>query len=422
MMGLVTIKAGQRAAIWDKAGRMQIVDGPRRLFLFRQTIQWLERFSAESDEYLAIRYVDGHVENLPGPSNVWFDPVRHQQVEVKQATAIDAHEALIVYRQEEQNVTRRVVRGPAMFVPMANEWLHGFSWHGADPGNPRIKRPHVLKFTRLRVVPDQLYFDVQDVRTADDALLTIKVMVFFELVDIEKMLDQTHDPIADFINALSADVIDFVAVRSFDASKAQTEKFNELETYANLTGRAERIGYRISKVVYRGYEASQKLQMMHDNAIETRTGLHLQAETEQQAQELADLKLLRDAQRAEQKRVMELAAAEHETRVKRMAHEETLRQKEAEQRRLREDERKMAEMRLAQKSAEAARARDDERLLGEIRVARKQAMNREKTVLLDAMKGMQVDLTRYLVAQYQHPDRLIRIDGVARPQVHLQGA
>lgn len=60
--------------------------------------------------------------------------------------------------------------------------------------------------------------------------------------------------------------------------------------------------------------------------------------------------------------------------------------------------------------------------MGEIRVAQKQALNREKTVLLDAMKGMQVDLTRYLVAQYQHPDRLIRIDGVARPQVHLQGA
>lgn len=253
-------------------------------------------------------------------------------------------------------MTRRVVRGPAMFVPMANEWLHGFSWHGADPVNPTIKRPHVSKFTRLRVVPDQLYFDVQDVRTADDALLTVKVMVFFELVDIEKMLDQTHDPIADFINALSADVIDFVAVKGFDAFKAQTEKFNELETYANLTGRAERIGYRISKVVYRGYEASQKLQMMHDNAIETRTGLRLQAETEQQAQELADLKLQRDAQRADQKRVMELAAAEHEDRVKRMVHEEMLHQKESKQRRLREDERQMAEMRLERTSAETARA------------------------------------------------------------------
>jgi hypothetical protein len=42
------------------------------------------------------------------------------------------------------------------------------------------------------------------------------------------------------------------------------------------------------------------------------------------------------------------------------------------------------------------------------------------------MQGMQVDLTRYLVAQYQHPDRVIRIDGGdgaapprVRPQLHM---
>ena len=29
-----------------------------------------------------------------------------------------------------KNVTRRIVRGPEIFVPLANEWLHHFSWHG----------------------------------------------------------------------------------------------------------------------------------------------------------------------------------------------------------------------------------------------------------------------------------------------------
>ncbi len=37
--------------------------------------------------------------------------------------------------------------------------------------------------------------------------------------------------------------------------------------------------------------------MMHDDAIEKRTALKLEAETELQAQELADLKLDRDAER-----------------------------------------------------------------------------------------------------------------------------
>ena len=36
---------------------------------------------------------------------------------------------------------------------------------------------------------------VQDVRTSDDAVLTVKIMLFFELADLEKMLNSTHDPI-----------------------------------------------------------------------------------------------------------------------------------------------------------------------------------------------------------------------------------
>lgn len=32
-------------------------------------------------------------------------------------------------------------------------------------------------------------------------------MVFFQLQSVETMLDQTHDPIGDIVNAVSADVI-----------------------------------------------------------------------------------------------------------------------------------------------------------------------------------------------------------------------
>ena len=40
---------------------------------------------------------------------------------------------------------------------------------------------------------------VPQVRTKDDALITVKLMVFFELTAIETMLNQTTDPIGDFI-------------------------------------------------------------------------------------------------------------------------------------------------------------------------------------------------------------------------------
>jgi hypothetical protein len=53
--------------------------------------------------------------------------------------------------------------------------------------------PHALNFTVIRCMPDQLYLTVRDVRTVDDASLTVHLMLFYELQSIETMLDQTND-------------------------------------------------------------------------------------------------------------------------------------------------------------------------------------------------------------------------------------
>jgi len=41
------------------------------------------------------------------------------------------------------------------------------------------------------------------VRTKDDALIKVKLMIFFELREIETMLNKTTDPVADFIKSVS---------------------------------------------------------------------------------------------------------------------------------------------------------------------------------------------------------------------------
>jgi hypothetical protein len=399
MIQLYTVKRGDRVAVWKPDGDARFVDGPRRMLLFRERVEAVRRFSAESHEYLAVRMQNGRTENRRGPTDLWFNPVEHVSITVEPAVPIDAHEALVVYqRQDDELVTRRVLTGPAQYVPQANEWLHEFSWHGADPLNPHRKVPRALKFTKLWVIPDQLYFDVREVRTGDDALLLVKLMVFFELIDIYRMLDQTHDPIADFINALSADVIDFAASRSFEAFKEGTNCLNELAQYSNLITRAERIGYRINKVVYRGYVASEKLQSMHDAAIETRTELKLKSETERQAQELADLKLLRESERDVRRREMQCAQTEHEQQMQELQHDGELHRKE------RGHKRRIAQRRdLQQLDAEHLHTENEERLR-----------------FLCEIQSLQVDVTRYLVAQYQHPDRLIQIDGTGGSQLHLR--
>jgi hypothetical protein len=408
MFAFTTVRQGDRIALWDPSGRVSIVDGPARVWSRGKTVQALPRFSAGPDEYLVVRLKDGHTQHVHGPAAVWLNPVEHASVRVEKAVGLDANEAVVVYAQGPERVTRRVVRGPGLFMPAANEWLHEFSWHGAPAdelagttphGAPKRKVPHALRFRKLRVIPDQTYYDVQDVRTADDALIVVQLMIFFELADIERMLDQTHDPVADFINAVTADVIDFAAGRSFERFKEETNQLNDLATYRQLVARAERIGYAVSKVVYRGYMSNPKLQSMHDGAIEARTRLRLEAETEEQAQALADLKLTREAERAQKRRELEAADQEHQNRLLRLEHEEKLRRQRAD-----------GEAQLEAKRADH-----------ELELSHRRATREERLALLQSMHGMQVDLTRYLVSRRQHPDRLIRIDGMngTPPRVHL---
>jgi hypothetical protein len=409
MTGFKTILVGERVLVWNERGEAQAIDGPRRIFVFRGRVQPLKRYAAGPEEYLAVRRHDGTTEHTPGPVALWFNPIEHAEIEVRPAMKVDANEALVVYRRgDEGAVARRVVRGPALFVCAASEWIHRFSWHGSDARHGGRKVPSALQFEKLRVIPDQMYFDVENVRTNDDALLTVQLMVFFELADIGRMLDQTHDPVADFINALSADVIDFVGALDFDAFKARTEALNDMGTYPQLAQRAERIGYRVNKVVYRGYYANDKLQAMHDNAIECRTRLRLEAETERQGQELADLKLAREADRAAQRQGMEEAEARHKNRIVGLAHEAELGRRETEQRQALEAQRRDDDWAIE------ARRRKDQAELDNQRAA-----HEEQIGYFARMRELQIDLTRYLVAQYQNPDKVIRIDNGREAQLHL---
>ena len=70
-----------------------------------------------------------------------------------------------------------------------------------------------------------------------------------------------------------------------------------MDTYSQLVTRSKRIGYHITKVVYRGYEASLSLQTTHDKAVQTRTHIRLNKEAEEKEQILSQFKLKREKER-----------------------------------------------------------------------------------------------------------------------------
>ncbi|MEQ1503705.1 MAG: hypothetical protein ABMB14_15810 [Myxococcota bacterium] len=392
----VTVDEGERVLVTDRSGASEIVAGPKRLFGWRKRIVPLTRWTAHPGEFLIVRRRDGEQQHLVGPTHLWEDPREHQKIEVEEVLRLDAKEAVVVYAGAGTAVSRRIVHGPTAVVPAPGEWLHQFSWHGSRWNGTRyVKIPNALVFQKLWLMPDQMYHDVPDVRTADDALLTVRLMVFFELVDIERMLESTHDPIGDIVNAATSDVIDWVGRYEFEAFKRNTEQLNDLATYKQLVSRADQCGYRIHKVVYRGYGATEALQRMHDEAIESRTRLALERATEHQAQELEDGKLEREHARATRRRTEDAAQVAHAIDVAR-------RRQEAE----------LADAALRRAFDRAERDRD----AAAVRSAT-EADRASERAHLEGLHALGVDLTRLLT---QAPaDQVIELRGGASPHVHL---
>ncbi len=404
-MWYYTVEEGQRALMIHRDGRMEVIVGPKRVWRGGKTIEPMVRYVAHPGEFLIVRFRDGKQEHHTGPANVWFDPRVHEHVTKQEALQLAAKEAVVVYSKAIENapITRRLVYGPTLFVPAPGEWLHTFSWHGADGGSQgQRKVAKGLVFQKLWLMPDQMYHDVTDVRTADDAVLTIKLMMFFELLDIDRMLEATHDPIGDFVNAATSDVVDFLGHRTFEEFKKETGKLNELETYRQLTARAAQNGYRVNKVVYRGYGAPDRLQAMHDQAIEARTKLQLERATEEQSQSLEDYKLNSQMNRAARRRTEQAIEVDTEIDMARKRQEAERQQKEAERTANREQRRRDAETEQE---------------------IRRQADDRQRAHL-SALKEMGVDLTAFLTQG--RADRVIELRGGGgkgvSPHLHLDSA
>jgi len=442
-LGYETIPQGERALIRDCCGGATVFDGPQRILLYRSTVEYLTRYFAPEGSYLLVDQISGPKITVPGPASMFFNPTEHISIEVKAATFVIANQALVVYcetheedelgninnddavkRQKgddggsqlsrpgkgglKSSFRRKIIYGPTKYIPSAGEWLHEFSWHGSATRGGTDKVANALRFTLLRVIPDQFYYDVHDVRTRDDTLLTCKLMVFYELVNVEKMLDTTVDPIADFINATCSDVVSFVSQMSYEEFVNRTGELNELEKYKTLTTRSERIGYTVNKVVFRGFNSSSALQNMHDKAIQERTALRLNADTESQKQHNLDMVLAKEAERAQLQRKLQRDTEDHKMQIEMAKQEHDVRMERAKQ----DSNLAMEQMnhehslRMGMSQHEQTMAlQTNEHDQTIVQARQKDELEVEK---LEKLKKMGVDLTQVLVARSKEFDKWIK--------------
>merc|ERR1711936_29544 len=450
IFGFKTIHAGEQVLVRNHLGEAKAVTGPARITLWRSKAEKLTLYYAGEGQYSEVNQRNGPRLCLTGPIQLYFNPIDHESIHIKDAILVNANEALVVYSaahqgeekiyskigdEKENTFERKVLYGPIRYVPKPSEWIHQFCWHGEDPTNKTKKVRGALQFQLLRVIADQFYYNVPEVRTKDDTQITVKLMVFFELVDVLKMLDNTHDPIADFINAVCSDTIQYCSSLTYEEFVENTSKMNDPSTYKQLTNRSLNIGYKISKVVFRGFHSSDALQNMHDKAIHERTRLRLEADTEDHRQKTLDLQLVKEEERGIKQRELEREKEDHKRQMKREEHAEKLRLDAA----VEEHKQKQLDLQLTKEADRSARQRELEREQDEHRrqmekEAHKDKIVRDKEITeaninakkmlinlendktkiekerLDGMKAIGVDVTQVLVAECKVPDKILRLE------------
>merc|ERR1712225_128467 len=82
-LGKRRVKEGECCAIWDSEGACRLVEGPVRTCIFNSDVRFLDRFSAQADEYLKIVYRDGRRHHIRWPCSMFMNPVDHDMVAIQ---------------------------------------------------------------------------------------------------------------------------------------------------------------------------------------------------------------------------------------------------------------------------------------------------------------------------------------------------
>jgi len=363
--GKRTVKDGEALAVWDENGVHTEHVGPQFVRLWMSTIRFLDRFVAGADEYLVITDVNGAVTHVKGPKAMFCNPTRHKKIVVKKAVVLASpNECLVVYTKkkstdapyavpsprpnvkhvsndsesesktdEEPSVTaaaasietpddasqprellRRIVAGPAVFVPRVDEWAHKFNWT-----NLKTKQSEI--FTVLQTGTRRYETEVS-LRTTDSVLLTAELSIQFRVANVEDVIEAGDDPVAVMQSLLSADLSEYgTLIRSDDMLNPEsrtkiTVTLGNIDTYKKLVDGAHHMGLEIVGLCLKRLNASKALQKQYDIAIQTKAELASKRAVAEQQQQLVDLDLANQKRRMESEQALASAQLTHRLKMK----------------------------------------------------------------------------------------------------------
>ena len=98
-MKFKTVRDGQRALILNHLGQGRIVEGPQRVFLFRERFKYVKCKTTDRFQYVEIQENNGSIIHKPGPCQVFNNPLIYTDIQRKQAECVDANHMLVVYKR-----------------------------------------------------------------------------------------------------------------------------------------------------------------------------------------------------------------------------------------------------------------------------------------------------------------------------------
>jgi len=388
-----TIKDGEAAAIWDVRGRHRQVVGPSREWMYSSTIRFLTRHKAESNQYIVVRHRNGVVEHTRGPASIYENPALHDNVKVHDGIELASNsECIIVYsdnapadaaeaggklaaeagkQADVEQVTKRCIKGPTLFMPAVGERVHEFKWSGTKE---TTLEANANVFNVLHTGSNRLWKLQLPVTTNDSMEFTVTLVFNYHMASLDKCT-LSMDPIQKMYAGLRADSQSFgnsVPSEHLRAGQqdAVISRLASLQTFPFLCAAAEASGFCIDSVQVLGLKYSSKLQRQSDSEQQLAATLRAELAEKTQRRELHELELEDRRKRIEQEAELERRQVEVTANLEAESH--ALRMAAV--------ERRLALQRFETEETMAVARKKDEAVLGFLR----------------SLKGEGVDMTQFL--------------------------
>lgn len=146
---------------------------------------------------------------------------------------------------------------PEIFINPVVEKLKNFRWTWSWEWGPDSEKvPDMINFEILRLDNSQTYFSFP-VRTKDNVVVNLKLMIFYDVSSVENLVRNTHDPMCEFYNKLQATLTWEIAKQNFDDFKNNTWKFiSDMTDNESLD--FENIWLSIDEIVLREWEPQER--------------------------------------------------------------------------------------------------------------------------------------------------------------------